>query len=202
MSVVIPVTKGTLSEHGYSVDLPVKKRRDAIVKAIESEAKKRDKPALSIYRHLIARATQHKQHKHIAKVLRADADWVKATYYGTKYWPAKKRDIEIAVKEKEGHDVGMVLVHKKNDVEIEGWRRKVEDIKPIDFEFDAPVIVRVVPAHNLVEVAIGMPEDYWVEVVKLTHKWGAERPPERVIFRHSGVKQGLYNVNVFLDNMG
>jgi hypothetical protein len=81
--VVIPVTRGTLAEHGYATDLIAERRRSILKSIIE----KAGEPAISIYRHLIARATQHKRRNpEVAKVLRQDAEWVKKTYYRTDYW--------------------------------------------------------------------------------------------------------------------
>lgn len=70
--------------------------------------------------------------------------------------------------------------------------------KPLDYEFDN-AIVRFVPELQLVEVALAVPEDLWVEMAKLSTMYeNVERPPERIIFRsHRGIK-----VNVFLDNGG
>ncbi len=83
---------------------------------------------------------------------------------------------------------------------IEGkWIRGVPE--PIDYEYDAvPVVVRLVPEVNLLEIAVGIPEDDWIEIAQITSQYqpAPERPPERVIFRsHKGSK-----VNIFLDNVG
>lgn len=78
----IPVTPGTLSEHGYATDLSATARRKILSEIIEKHGEK----AISVYRHLIARATQHRRNPQIAKKLREDADWLKQTYYRTKYW--------------------------------------------------------------------------------------------------------------------
>ena len=81
--VKIPVTEGTLSDHGYATDKHVNVRRDILRKIIEGGYEK----AISVYRHLIARATQHKnRNPSVAKILREDADWVKRTYYDTEWW--------------------------------------------------------------------------------------------------------------------
>ena len=81
--VVIPVTTGTLSEHGYATDMTANARRAVLRKIIEGGYEK----AISVYRHLIARATQHKRRNPgVAKILRSDAEWVKKTYYQTKFW--------------------------------------------------------------------------------------------------------------------
>lgn len=83
---------------------------------------------------------------------------------------------------------------------IEGkWIRGVPE--PIDFEFDAvPAVVRLVPELKLVEVAVGIPQDDWMQIATITANYSPvpERPPERIIFRsHRGSK-----VNIFLDNLG
>ncbi|MEM1945014.1 MAG: hypothetical protein QXX57_04690 [Nitrososphaerota archaeon] len=80
--VVIPVTRGTLSRHGYSIDASERGRRSILQKIIEGGREK----AVSVYRHLLARATQHKRNPSVAKVLREDAEWVKRVYYGTRWW--------------------------------------------------------------------------------------------------------------------
>ena len=81
--VVIPVTPGTLSEHGYATDMSAVARRQVLRKIIEGGYEK----AISVYRHLIARATQHKRRNpDVVKVLRSDAEWVKKIYYGTRFW--------------------------------------------------------------------------------------------------------------------
>jgi hypothetical protein len=81
--VKIPVTPGTLSDHGYATDMTATARRTILKRIIEGGYEK----AISVYRHLIARATQHKnRNPDVARVLRSDADWVKKTYYGTRWW--------------------------------------------------------------------------------------------------------------------
>ncbi|MEM3423714.1 MAG: hypothetical protein QXE51_04040 [Nitrososphaeria archaeon] len=80
--VVIPVTRGTLASHGYAVDISERGRRSILRKIIEDGHEK----AISIYRHLIARATQHKHNPDVAKILREDAEYVKSVYYGTRWW--------------------------------------------------------------------------------------------------------------------
>jgi hypothetical protein len=80
--VKIPVTKGTLSDHGYATDMTATARRTILRRIIEGGYEK----AISVYRHLIARATQHRRNPDIARVLRQDADWVKKTYYETRWW--------------------------------------------------------------------------------------------------------------------
>jgi len=80
--VVIPVTRGTLSEHGYATDIAERSRREVLRKIIEGGYEK----AISVYRHLIARATQHKRNPDIARILRRDAEWVKNVYYKTRWW--------------------------------------------------------------------------------------------------------------------
>ena len=80
--VVIPVTRGTLSEHGYATDKAERSRREVLRKIIEGGYEK----AISVYRHLIARATQHKRNPDVARVLRKDAEWVKNVYYKTRWW--------------------------------------------------------------------------------------------------------------------
>lgn len=73
--------------------------------------------------------------------------------------------------------------------------------EPIDYLFDAvPAVVRLVPELNLIEVAVGIPQDDWMEIATITANYSPvpERPPERIIFRsHRGSK-----VNIFLDNLG
>jgi hypothetical protein len=80
--VVIPVTHGTLSEHGYATDKGAGSRRAVLRRIIEGG----HEGAISVYRHLIARATQHRRNPEIAKVLRSDAEWVKSVYYETRWW--------------------------------------------------------------------------------------------------------------------
>lgn len=176
--VLIPVTAGTVAKWGYSTADSKEKRKEALEKAIRAEGS-----ALSVYRHLIARATQLKNISPKAyKVMREDAAWIKETFYGTKWWPyPKSKSYEIAVDMIEGK----VLPYAP---------------EPIDYEFDAPVIVRLVPELKLIEVAVGVPQDIWMEIAKITTTYipAPERPPERIIFRSwKGSK-----VNVFLDNAG
>jgi hypothetical protein len=98
MAVRIPVTPGTLSDLGYSVYLPEKDRQRII-----REACKRENP-LRIYRHLIARATQHKANPEIARILRKDAEWLKSVAYkGRSTWvldPEPEKKITKAIKER------------------------------------------------------------------------------------------------------
>lgn len=175
--VVIPVTPGTISEWGYSTADPELKRREAIDKAIRAEGS-----ALAIYRHLIARATQLKNVSPRAyRIMRKDAEWLKKKYYGSRYWPKPKRKrYELAVDMIEGKILPGVP-------------------EPIDYEFSGDVIIRLIPELNLIEIAIGVPQDFWMEIAELTSAYQPtpERPPERIIFRSwKGSK-----VNVFLDNV-
>jgi hypothetical protein len=99
VAVKIPVTRGTLSDLGYSVYLPEKDRQRII-----REACKRENP-LRIYRHLIARATQHKNiNPDIAEILRKDAEWLKSVAYkGRGIWvldPEPEKKIAKTIKEK------------------------------------------------------------------------------------------------------
>lgn len=81
--VKIPVTKGTLSGHGYATDLSASARRRILSSIVEGGHEK----AISVYRHLIARATQHRRRNpEVAKILREDARWLKEKYYRTKHW--------------------------------------------------------------------------------------------------------------------
>jgi hypothetical protein len=80
--VVIPVTRGTLAKHGYATDMSASGRRSILRKIIEGGREK----AIHVYRHLIARATQHKRNPQVARVLREDAEYVKRVYYGTRWW--------------------------------------------------------------------------------------------------------------------
>jgi hypothetical protein len=127
---------------------------------------------LPVYRHLIARATQLKRTSPMAnKIMREDAKWMKKHF--------RKYDIAYDVVE------GRPLPYTP---------------EPHDWDFDGPCVVRMVPELNLVEVAVGIPEEIWTEIAAFAAEnyRVVERPPERIIFRsHRGVK-----VNVFLDNAG
>jgi hypothetical protein len=80
--VVIPVARGTLSEHGYAADKGESSRRAVLRRIVEGGHER----AISVYRHLIARATQHRRNPDIAQTLRRDAEWVKSVYYNTRWW--------------------------------------------------------------------------------------------------------------------
>ncbi|MEM0381407.1 MAG: hypothetical protein QW580_01900 [Nitrososphaerota archaeon] len=86
-AVKIPVTPGEIQEHGYSIYMSAEARRRALREAVEEEGHARP-----VYRHLIARATQLKRTSPTAaKTLRRDAEWVKETFYGTKWWPRPRK---------------------------------------------------------------------------------------------------------------
>lgn len=160
--VVIPVRRGRLADVGYAVDMSEAARRKALMKAVEEEG-----DYLPVFRHLIARATQHKRHPEIARVFRADAEWLKKHF--------RKYDVVFDVIE------GRYLPYAP---------------EPVDYEFAGDCVVRFVPELNLVEVAVGVPQDVWMDIAHfVAEKYhGVERPPERIIFRsHRGVK-----INVFL----
>jgi len=164
---VIPVRPGRLSKHGYAVDASEAMRRAALLKAVKEEG-----DYLPVFRQLLARSTQLKNTSpYAAKVMRADADWLKKHF--------RKFDISYDV--------------------IEG--KFIKGVpEPIDYEFTGECVVRLVPELNLIEVAVGVPENLWMEIAEITSTYSPtpERPPERVIFRsHKGSK-----VNIFLDNVG
>ena len=76
MSVVIPVRPGRLARHGYRVSAPVRRRRQAILEAVEEEG-----DWLPVYRHLIARSTQlRRSSPRASKIMRRDAEWLKKKY--------------------------------------------------------------------------------------------------------------------------
>ena len=162
--VIIPVTPGTISEWGYSVYDSEKKRHQALNKAIRAEGS-----ALSIYRHLIARATQLKNYPKPYRILRKDAAWIKKTYYGSKWWPYPKR--------------------KKYDPQIfyQTPQGKILDYipKPIDYEFRSDVILRIVPeVDRLIEIAVCAPYDVFKEVADIVADWpDVERPSDKIIRR-------------------
>lgn len=136
------------------------------------EAVKDEGDWLPVYRHLIARATQLKRTSpSAAKVMRGDAIWLKKHF--------KKYDVVYDVIE------GKYLPYAP---------------EPVDYEFTGECVARFVPELNLVELAVGVPQEMWMEIADFVSKTyeKVERPPERIIFRsHRGVK-----VNVFLDNAG
>jgi len=71
----IPVAKGTLSKHGYSIKLPAEKRRDALRKAIDEFG------ALAVYRKLKVMVIMRKRTQPKAReIFEADASWVREQY--------------------------------------------------------------------------------------------------------------------------
>lgn len=136
------------------------------------KAVKEEGDYLPVYRHLIARATQLKRRSpSAAKIMREDAEWLKKHF--------KRYDVVYDVIE------GRYLPYAP---------------EPVDYEFSGECLVRLVPELNLIEVAVGVPENLWMEIAEITSTYSPtpERPPERIIFRsHKGSK-----VNIFLDNVG
>ena len=78
--------------------------------------------------------------------------------------------------------------------EAQGVEQRPE---PIDIEFNARCLVRIVKPFNLIEVACLVPQRKWMKIAKLVSDMPVERPPERIIAR--GRKM---NLNIFLDNAG
>jgi hypothetical protein len=78
MSAVIPVRPGRLARHGYRVSASERRRRQAILEAVEEEG-----DWLPVYRHLIARSTQLRRiSPRASRIMRRDAEWLKKTYKG------------------------------------------------------------------------------------------------------------------------